>query len=340
MQRPASISNEAIGAIPPKSPRVLPVLRPWRLPLSRIVIASALLAKATVAAPGDEEHARAFFREGVALQDSGDPSGALEKYESAYALWKNPKILANIGAAFEALGRPLDAARAYDRFLDATPPGSEGRKPAEMALAEVLRKIGTLSIVTEKDLVSLTVDGVPVEDHPNRVRVLPGAHTLEARVKDGRVAKVTATVAAGISESVVLQLGTPRVTASPEHVSPSRTMGTQVEPSSSVLPWVIGGVGVAGLVASGAFYLVRQNAVSSLEDSCNGSICPGAHQSTIDRANLFGTLSLVALGVGAAGVGTAIVLLSTGSKEPATPGAEVAVRITYDGPMAVARGQF
>src|SRR6187455_1945511 len=100
-----------------------------------VLLASLLGSSAAFAAEGGEGEAKArqLFREGVALQDKGDLAGARESYEAAYALWKNPKIQANLGAVYEGLGRPLDAARAYDRFLDETPKGEAGRRETETA---------------------------------------------------------------------------------------------------------------------------------------------------------------------------------------------------------------
>lgn len=54
----------------------------------------------------------------------------------------------------------------------------------------------------------------------------------------------------------------------------------------------------------------------------------------------FGPLSLVALGLGVAGVGTAVVLLSTGGKEGRAPSADVSIRVTGSGTTAVAHAQF
>ena len=312
---------------------------------SALLAATMALAAARAGAEsGDETRARALFREGVTLQDGGDPGAALEKYRAAYELWNNPKIQANIGAACDALGRPLEAARAYDRFLDATPTAGEGRKAAEAALAADLRKIGTLSVVTSAELETLTIDGSVVADHPERVRVSPGTHSVDARAKDGRTGSASASVAAGMTQSVVVELAarpeaveappSPLPPQAPSEPAPASTQ----QASSSSLPWIIGGVGVAGLLASGAFYLVRANAVSDLEHQCGRTACPGSAQGTIDRANLFGPLSLAALGVGIAGVGTSIVLLSTGSSSG--KGAEVALSIAPAGPAAVAKGRF
>jgi hypothetical protein len=74
---------------------------------------------------------------------------------------------------------------------------------------------------------------------------------------------------------------------------------------ASALPWVFGGVGALGLVGAGVFLALRQGANSDLEKVCRSGTCTRPQQDTLDRGNLYGTLSLGSLGVGLVGAGLA-----------------------------------
>src|SRR5687767_3414897 len=81
----------------------------------------------------DEQAARALFKEGNTLHGKGQYAAALEKFYAAYARWKNPKILANIGTAAWELGRYVEAANAYDQFLSQAPANDPSRAEVERA---------------------------------------------------------------------------------------------------------------------------------------------------------------------------------------------------------------
>jgi hypothetical protein len=76
----------------------------------------------------------------------------------------------------------------------------------------------------------------------------------------------------------------------------------------SALPWVVGGVGAAGLVGAGVLFGLRQSERGDLGDRCASSKCLPEERTSIDRADRYGTLSLLSLGVGVVGVGAATYL--------------------------------
>jgi hypothetical protein len=94
------------------------------------------------------------------------------------------------------------------------------------------------------------------------------------------------------------------------------------------LPWVIGGVGVVSLAASGVFYLMKNNAQDELDQGCLGRVCPDTLQATQDRGKSYATLSGVTLGVGVVGVGVAAVMLLSGGGNSGPEGVpQVAVEL-------------
>jgi hypothetical protein len=73
------------------------------------------------------------------------------------------------------------------------------------------------------------------------------------------------------------------------------------------------GIGGAGLIASGAFYLMRSKAISDLDSACVDTRCPASMQNTGDKGKLYTTLGNVSLGLGVVGLGVGTVLLLTGN---------------------------
>jgi hypothetical protein len=110
----------------------------------------------------------------------------------------------------------------------------------------------------------------------------------------------------------------PATAAQAPDSAPAPTADTSAPPAqthgSSVLPYVVGGVGVAAIVVSGVFFLSYSSNRSTLASDCHTSTtCPASDQSTIDSANRNGTISLATGIVGLAAVGAGVVLLLTDS---------------------------
>ena len=93
------------------------------------------------------------------------------------------------------------------------------------------------------------------------------------------------------------------------------------KPPSKVVPFVIGGFGVASLIGSGVLFGLRQKTLSDLEAACkpDGKHCPTSMQSRYDDLKFYHYGAEVTLGVGIAAVGTAgaLLLLQRKKKEPA-----------------------
>jgi len=83
--------------------------------------------------------------------------------------------------------------------------------------------------------------------------------------------------------------------------------------------FVIGGVGIASLGASGVFFGLRANKISQLDKVCPNRQCPSHdQQADIDAGKLDTTLAWVTLAVGGAAVagGIVVVLVTGSSSEP------------------------
>ena len=77
-----------------------------------------VLVLASSAARADEAGARAHFRRGVELYDKKQYEPALESFRAAYAEKPAAGIKRNIALCLKGLGRPVEAATAFDEALD------------------------------------------------------------------------------------------------------------------------------------------------------------------------------------------------------------------------------
>lgn len=128
--------------------------------------------------------AREHFDRGVAAYDEKRFSDAAEEFESAYKLSRAFKILFNVGQVNVALGRPVEAVDAYDRYLKqgGATITAERRKEVQIEIEHQLARIGTLAIRTSPEGADVRIDGALVGKSPlpRAIRVGMGRHTVEA----------------------------------------------------------------------------------------------------------------------------------------------------------------
>jgi hypothetical protein len=145
-----------------------------------------------------------------------------------------------------------------------------------------------------------------------------GAVSAEVRSGEKVLARGSGTVAALGLASVRLQMVPEPPPPPPVKAPPTEGFREPspivIKPRRSALPWVVGGVGVAGLVGAGVFYALRQGKESDLDQACGADACPPRAQDDIDGSKRYGTLSLVSLGFGVAGLATSAVLFATEGK--------------------------
>jgi len=149
-----------------------------------------------------------------------------------------------------------------------------------------------------------------------------GEVAAEVRAGDKVLARGRGAVGASGATTVQLEPVAEPPPAEPLRRYPPIELGAATGPATergaSALPWVFGGVGAVGLVGAGVFFALRQSERNDLGDKCASSKCLTEERSSVDRADRYGTLSLVSLGVGIAGVGAATYLfLSAPSSETA-----------------------
>jgi hypothetical protein len=307
--------------------------------VSPIIALTAALAvsQMTFVAVANEEAAKEAYKDGVALFDQRDFTGAAAKFRQAYDLKPAWKVLYNVGQSEAAAKRHGLALEAFETYLseggDEVP---DARREEVMAEVERLRKmIGVVEITADKGAMIL-VDGVERGKAPllGKIPVSAGVkHTAQAIVDGQQVAQRDFKVLGSDSISIDLtgpaeEPAAPVADAPPVEVAPS---SEPPEPADEEGPsglavggWVLVGVGGAMLVTGAITGGMALKLDDQLYQDCPDDHCPDtkAYQDDIDKLKTLSLVTDVMLFVGGAAAATGIVLLivdATGDEEEGAP---------------------
>lgn len=306
--------------------------------LATVVGLSAAASVSTATRPvaaqtqDDLERARNFFREGLSLEAAGNWAQALAKFREVGKVKLTPQVRFHTARCNEQLGHLNTALGEYKL---AEYEGSQQNVPELAAITQARAalepRVPKLVIRRGKgaELARVELDGVDLGEGQigQPVGVDPGPHRIIAKLASDKEFRYAAFAKEG--ETTEIELAPPPGEEGSGAAEPTKAAGgdkgvvTPVAPKGSALPWIIGGVGVASLVGSGVFYILRSGAKSDLDGSCRpDGVCPKSLEDTQNKGQLYTTLSMVTLGVGVVGVGVATVLLVTAPKkeQPATAG--------------------
>lgn len=292
------------------------------------------------------EKARQLFRAGVALVQ--DPDGAryeeaYQQFKAAYAEAPSWKILGNLGYTAMKLERDGEAIDAFRAYLD-----QGGNELSKSERAQFQGDLDTLSASTATVTVLGLPPGTRVTDvrSPNKgsdirnnyempeggpllLRVRPGAHQFSAQW--GGQPPESRELEIGVSAAHEVTFGwVPPAPAPPEPAAPAPVVVPPPRPAtapvttsddgfwqSPVPAYISLGVGAVGVGLGVVFLVQRSSATSDADaryDACLESLaCVASDQAEMERlddeAATMGTLSVVSLGVGAAGLGLGAALL-------------------------------
>ena len=284
-----------------------------------LLIAAPGRARAQDAAA--KQKAARLLDQGVGKYESGDYNAALDKFQAAYAAFPSPKILLNLGEALRKLGRDVEAADAYSRYLSETPAGEireEKRKLAQDGLAELQPRLGRLRIDAPQPGAQLTLDGKafkPPADRP--AWVLPGSHSIGAQAPAFEPKTMWVEVHAGEEKHVAVALemaGAPteksqkpvEPTPTPVPVTPANPptsdLGTQTSHNGRVWTWVAAGAAGAMLVVG----ILEGSAASSDYDEYKTTRDPLRYdqlRNDIGSESTIANVMFIGAGVAAVGAG-------------------------------------
>jgi hypothetical protein len=268
------------------------------------------------------KRAREQFGQALALQTAGDWAGALALLKDVAAVKSTPQVRFNMALCEEKLGRlvaalgdyELAAADARAQNADQVAEEVEGRLEL---LRQRIPKI-TVRRGSGAEAAEVSLDGVSIGDQVvgTPMPTDPGPHTVEAKAPGYKPFRKSLRLAEQQAETMEIVL-------EPEPVPPAAALGAGAGRGSArrspVFGYVVGGIGIASLGASGVFFGLRAAKISDLDKACPNHTCPSTEQqSDIDAGKLYTTVANVTLAVGIAAVagGLVLVLTSGPSTEP------------------------
>lgn len=271
------LSPTSMAAIPrvPKSPCASGSQR--RAQRLSLVLALAMLTSSTLRAQGaaTARSASEHFERGYQLAQEGKLEAAIDEFNQAYALKPHPLVLYNLGQAYAASGRAVEAVAALKRYLAEAGPADAHRAQATAMLEHQAQRVGELQLEVSPAGAELSVDGIPVGVAPltSPLELTAGPHGVLARL-NGHEAHAEAVYITGKQRSrltVALHASPapePRRAPAVPRPDPAtqrallslRTEREQRRRSQTVASLATGGLGVASLVVAGVIFARNQAA--------------------------------------------------------------------------------
>jgi len=128
-----------------------------------------------------------LIRKGVAEREQGRDQAALELFREAFERYRTPRAQAQMGLAFQALGRWGEADSHLSAALaQATDPWiTSNRKALEQALGVIAGHVGTVEVMSNVPGTEILVDGRLVGQLPLRrpLRLSGGTAMIQARAE-------------------------------------------------------------------------------------------------------------------------------------------------------------
>jgi hypothetical protein len=263
------------------------------------------------------KRAREQFGQALALQTAGDWAGALALLKDVAAVKSTPQVRFNMALCEEKLGKlvaalgdyELAAADARAEKADLVAEEVEGR------LESLRRRIPKITVKrgSGAEAAAVAVDGVSLGDQVigTPMPTDPGPHTVEGMAPGFKPFRKSIRVAEQQSETVEIVLEPEPVQQAVGGPAGGGARGT-MSGRSPVYGYVIGGIGIVSLGASGVFFGLRAGKISDLDKVCPQHQCPSsAQQSDIDAGKRYTSIANVTLAVGVAAVAGGLVLVLT-----------------------------
>lgn len=277
---------------------------------------------------------RDLIREAQEARTADDHARALDLATRAGQLGMSASLRRFIAEEQNAqglLGPALGSAELCVREAERdTGPTRADHLAACQALAVNLRpRVGRLIVETRR------VPGLEVRvadtDLPSAVwgvpyLVTPGTVLVTATAPGHRPFRGEFDVSPGGTRSVRLVLEeAPQQIELPGQPGNSDVQRADTRGSLNPGPIALVGVGAAGFIAAGVFYVLRGSALNARDALCDASGCPEGARPDHDRAVTFNTLTNVSLGVGAAFAAGGLVWYLIAPRRAVTPGPQAPV---------------
>jgi hypothetical protein len=265
--------------------------------------------------PTELKRARAQFQRGIELEQAGNWSEAIQQFREVGQVRMTPHVRFHIAFCEEGLGRLVTALGGYELALrEADQVGPDFRAEVETAIKNLKERIPKLVIERGEgaDAATVQLDGVDLGASSVGVEVPldPGPHSVVATAPGMQPFSATADLREREVTRVTLVLEPVPEPVKPPPPKEKVLVVTREEPPKRLVPYLIGGAGVAALLGAGALFVLKQTTQAELEEKCpDPNACDPAYEDTYNRMRFYGYAAPVAAGVGAAAVGVSVYML-------------------------------
>jgi hypothetical protein len=277
--------------------------------------------------------ARALFDEALVLERDEKWSEALEKLERVGKVKMTPQVRFHIALCHENLGRLVDAINGFELAVqEARAVGAKDVMEAAPPRAEKLRaRVAQLTFSVEGTVRSskVFIDGeeVSLALADTKIPIDPGEHLIEVR-RDGKVTeRREILVDEGETQTIRLRIDDPEPPPPPDPPPPPPdpvvvTPEVPPEDESVRIPaYVVAGVGVAGLLAAGVLWGLRESSIAKVrcDDPEEFTGCDPRDVPFAEEGERLDVASKVMVGVGGAALVTGVVLWFVLAPDDAPP---------------------
>jgi hypothetical protein len=261
---------------------------------------------------------------------AGDYEDGCPALEESYRIEPLAGVLFTTAECHARWGKTATAVARYQDYVNAFARMPTSQRVKQQRREEIARKqIAALQPKVPKLTLRLP-DSVPAGTAVKRegitlgkpslgvpIPVDPGEHVVTTEVPGGPLHQQRISIAAGEKKTVELEIVLPAVesadTPSSAAVATVHTPAADRPTSSSrrTIAYVVGGIGVAGVVAGSVTGALVFSKKSTVEDNCQDTACNLEGKEAADSAKVLGLVSTVGFGVGIAGLATGALLLLT-----------------------------
>ena len=210
-----------------------------------LMVAVLCASTTAVAQTGNDDNAgREYFERGRAAFEEADYENALAYFRHAYELSGRAELQYNVGVAADRLQREEEALEAFRRYL------AETDNPTREA--EVRQRIDALErTIAQREVTELALEEAALR-YDTTDEVVDGRRLPTATIAGG-----TTLAAVGVAGVVAMGVGLAKNGTCSQEVAGNCV----VEQSATAWTWVYGGLGVAALVGSAAWFGVSAKRV-------------------------------------------------------------------------------
>ncbi len=273
-----------------------------------LVLAATFVTASAYAQSSPQDEARRHYRAGVEAARTGNCTAAIGEFRESLALVDSPNTRLLYARCLSETGDQVAALAEYARTEhDAAARTAQEarfaptRDTAHEEVARIGALVGRVRITFSNDArpssVRIAGHDVAISDALEGVVVAPGTIAIES-TWNGNVQRAEATVGAGahIDVALVAPAASAPVVTAPVIVDPHADIPPRAPSGPVWLPYVIGGLGVAGLITAGALYGAAWGEYGSAMNRCHAA-CADTQLAT---GRGLETGAYVSLGVGAA----------------------------------------